>query len=88
MKHLLSIEDVSREEHRAPASPARRSFAEVSGRPIKKVPRAPAAARSSNLFYEASTRTSSSFELAAKRLSADVINVQVERLLGREGASR
>ena len=38
-----------------------------------------------NLFYEASTRTSSSFELAAKRLSADVVNIRRVRLLGREG---
>jgi aspartate carbamoyltransferase catalytic subunit len=49
------------------------SFKEVSGRDIKKVP----ALRGKtvvNLFFEPSTRTRTSFELAAKRLSADVIN--------------
>lgn len=49
------------------------SFKEVSGREIKKVP----ALRGKtvvNLFFEPSTRTRTSFELAAKRLSADVIN--------------
>jgi len=50
------------------------SFKEVSGREIKKVP----ALRGKtvvNLFFEPSTRTRTSFELAAKRLSADAINV-------------
>ncbi|MEW6325537.1 MAG: aspartate carbamoyltransferase catalytic subunit, partial [Nitrospirota bacterium] len=50
------------------------SFKEVTGREIKKVP----ALRGKtivNLFYEPSTRTRTSFELAAKRLSADVINI-------------
>ena len=51
------------------------SFAEVSGREIKKVP-ALRGRTVVNLFYEASTRTSSSFELAATRLSADVINIR------------
>src|SRR3982750_2437656 len=49
------------------------SFKEVTGRDIKKVP----ALRGKtvvNLFFEPSTRTRTSFELAAKRLSADVIN--------------
>src|SRR3569832_264931 len=49
------------------------SFKEVTGREIKKVP----ALRGKtvvNLFFEPSTRTRTSFELAAKRLSADVIN--------------
>jgi aspartate carbamoyltransferase catalytic subunit len=52
-----------------------RSFAEVSGREIKKVP-ALKGRTIVNLFYESSTRTSSSFELAAKRLSADVVSVR------------
>ena len=51
------------------------SFAEVSGREIKKVPTL-RGRTVINLFYEASTRTSSSFELAAKRLSADLVNVK------------
>src|SRR5207237_9862008 len=51
------------------------SFAEVQGREIKKVP-ALRGRTVVNLFYEASTRTSSSFELAAKRLSADVVSIR------------
>jgi aspartate carbamoyltransferase catalytic subunit len=74
MKHLLSIEDVTRADIERLLARAE-SFAEVSGRPIKKVP-ALRGRTVINLFYEASTRTSSSFELAAKRLSADVINVK------------
>jgi aspartate carbamoyltransferase catalytic subunit len=73
MRHLLSIEDLDREAiERIVARAA--SFAGVSDREIKKVP----ALRGRivlNLFYEASTRTRSSFELAAKRLSADVVNL-------------
>jgi aspartate carbamoyltransferase catalytic subunit len=72
MNHLLSIEDLDREEiERIVAQAAR--FAEVSDREIKKVP-ALRGRMVLNLFYEASTRTRSSFELAAKRLSADVVN--------------
>jgi len=72
MRHLLSIEDLDREQiERILARAA--SFAEVSGRPIKKVPTL-RGRLVVNLFYEASTRTRSSFELAAKRLSADVLN--------------
>jgi aspartate carbamoyltransferase catalytic subunit len=74
MKHLLSIEELTRADIERLLARAE-SFAEVSGRPIKKVP-ALRGRTVINLFYEASTRTSSSFELAAKRLSADVINVK------------
>jgi aspartate carbamoyltransferase catalytic subunit len=74
MKHLLSIEDLEREDIERLLGLADR-FAEVSGRSIPKVP-ALQGRTVINLFYEASTRTSSSFELAAKRLSADVINVK------------
>jgi aspartate carbamoyltransferase catalytic subunit len=72
MRHLLSIEQLDREQIERLLDRAA-SFAEVSDREIKKVP----ALRGRlvvNLFYEASTRTRSSFELAAKRLSADVLN--------------
>ena len=83
MNHLLSIEDLDREAiERIVAQAAR--FAEVSDREIKKVP-ALRGRMVLNLFYEASTRTRSSFELAAKRLSADVVNFAVERLERREG---
>ncbi|MGA2470796.1 MAG: aspartate carbamoyltransferase catalytic subunit [Solirubrobacteraceae bacterium] len=73
MRHLLSIEDLSREEISGILDRAA-FFAQVADRRIKKVP----SFRGRlviNLFYEASTRTRSSFELAAKRLSADVLNV-------------
>jgi aspartate carbamoyltransferase catalytic subunit len=72
MRHLLSIEDVDRPTIERILDRAK-SFTEVSEREIKKVP-ALRGRRVLNLFYEASTRTRSSFELAAKSLSADVIN--------------
>ena len=74
MRHLLSIDDLDRDGIERILSRAA-SFAEVSGREIKKVP-ALRGRTIVNLFYEASTRTSSSFELAAKRLSADVVNLK------------
>jgi aspartate carbamoyltransferase catalytic subunit len=73
-KHLISIEDLDRADIERILDRAE-SFAEVSGREIKKVP-ALRGRTVVNLFYEASTRTSSSFELAAKRLSADVVSVR------------
>ncbi|HMD57149.1 MAG TPA: aspartate carbamoyltransferase catalytic subunit [Solirubrobacteraceae bacterium] len=72
MNHLLSIADLDRQAIERIVSQAER-FAEVSDRDIKKVP-ALRGRMVLNLFYEASTRTRSSFELAAKRLSADVVN--------------
>ena len=74
MKHLLSIEELSREEIEAILDRAE-SFAEVGRRDIKKVPTLRGRTVVS-LFYESSTRTSSSFELAAKRLSADLVSVK------------
>jgi aspartate carbamoyltransferase catalytic subunit len=74
MRHLLSIADLERADIERILDRAA-SFAEVSGREIKKVP-ALRGRTVVNLFYEASTRTSSSFELAEKRLSADVVNVK------------
>jgi aspartate carbamoyltransferase catalytic subunit len=73
-RHLISIDDLDRSGIEQVLDRAE-SFAEVSGREIKKVP-ALRGRTIVNLFYEASTRTSSSFELAAKRLSADVVNVR------------
>src|ERR1044072_460020 len=72
MRHLLSIEDLDRAAIERILDRAK-SFTEVSEREIKKVP-ALRGRRVLNLFYEASTRTRSSFELAAKALSADVLN--------------
>jgi aspartate carbamoyltransferase catalytic subunit len=73
-RHLISIDDLDRVGIERILDRAE-SFAEVSGREIKKVP-ALRGRTVVNLFYEASTRTSSSFELAAKRLSADVVNIK------------
>jgi aspartate carbamoyltransferase catalytic subunit len=72
MRHLLSIGDLERPDIERILDRAK-TFTEVSEREIKKVP-ALRGRRVLNLFYEASTRTRSSFELAAKSLSADVIN--------------
>jgi aspartate carbamoyltransferase catalytic subunit len=72
MRHLLSIDDLDRDAIERILDRAK-TFTEVSEREIKKVP-ALRGRRVLNLFYEASTRTRSSFELAAKSLSADVIN--------------
>src|SRR6201996_7281795 len=75
-KHLLDIESLTAEEITAVLDTAR-SFKAVGERAIKKVP----ALRGKtvvNLFVEPSTRTRTSFELAAIRLSADVINFSAE----------
>jgi aspartate carbamoyltransferase catalytic subunit len=74
MKHLLGIEGMERADIERILERAE-SFAEVGRRDIKKVPTLRGRTIVS-LFYEASTRTSSSFELAAKRLSADVVSVK------------
>lgn len=71
-KHLLGIKDITREDIELIFETAR-TFKEVINRPIKKVP----SLRDitiANVFFENSTRTRLSFELAEKRLSADVIN--------------
>jgi aspartate carbamoyltransferase catalytic subunit len=72
IKHLLSINQLTREDVLKVLDTAE-SFREVGTRVIKKVP-ALRGRTVVNLFYENSTRTRISFELAAKRLSADVIN--------------
>ena len=71
-KDLLSLAPLSVEEIKLILETAD-SFKEVTGREIKKVP-ALRGRTVVNLFFEPSTRTRTSFELAAKRLSADVIN--------------
>src|SRR2546421_5785445 len=72
-KDGLGIQDLSREEV-LEILDAAESFHEVSTRPIKKVPTL-RGKTVINLFFEASTRTRTSFEIAGKRLSADVVNV-------------
>ena len=70
---MLGIRDLSREEIILVLDTAD-SFIEVSTREIKKVPTL-RGKTIVNLFYEASTRTRTSFEIAGKRLSADTINI-------------
>jgi aspartate carbamoyltransferase catalytic subunit len=71
-RHLLGLEGVSKEDINLILDTAE-SFKEVLGRPIKKVP--PLQGKTIvNLFFENSTRTRISFELAERRLSADVVN--------------
>jgi len=74
-KDLLGIEELSAEEIRLILRTAD-SLKEVAHHPIKKVP-ALRGRTVVNLFYEPSTRTRTSFELAALRLSADVVNIDV-----------
>ena len=75
-KDLLGLRELTTEEIQIVLQTAE-SFREISLRPIKKVP----ALRGKtvvNLFFEPSTRTRTSFELAAKRLSADIVNVSAQ----------
>lgn len=71
-KHLLGIKDITREDIELIFETAD-NFKEVINRPIKKVPSL-RDVTIANVFFENSTRTRLSFELAQKRLSADVIN--------------
>lgn len=71
-KHLLGIKELEKEEIELILEEAK-SFSEISLREIKKVPTL-RGKTVINLFFEPSTRTRSSFEIAAKRLSADIIN--------------
>jgi aspartate carbamoyltransferase catalytic subunit len=71
-KHLLGLEDLTPAEIELVLNTAE-GFKEVSSRDVKKVP-AMRGKTVANVFFENSTRTRISFELAAKRLSADLIN--------------
>jgi aspartate carbamoyltransferase catalytic subunit len=73
-RHLLSIADLSRDDVDRLLATAR-SFARSLEREMKKLPTL-RGRTVVNLFYESSTRTSSSFELAAKRLSADTMSIK------------
>ena len=73
-RHLLGLEELSREEILHILDTAR-TFREVLDRPVKKVPSL-RGVTVCNAFYEASTRTRLSFELAAKRLSADTMSIK------------
>lgn len=72
-KDILTLEDMSVEEMQAILDNAT-SFKEILGRDIKKVPTLRGKSVLT-LFYEASTRTRTSFELAGKYLSADTVNI-------------
>ena len=72
-KDLVGLRDLSREEIELLLQTAK-SFQEISLRPVKKVP-ALRGKTVANLFFEPSTRTRISFELAEKRLSADTVNM-------------
>lgn len=84
-KDLLGLEELSREEMLHLLDTAR-GFSEISTRSIKKAP----ALRGKvvlNLFFEPSTRTKSSFSLAAQRLSADLVDVVKEASSAAKGES-
>jgi len=72
-KHLLGVETLSAEDLTTILDLGER-FGEIASRPIKKVPTL-RGKTVVNLFFEPSTRTRTSFEIAAKRLSADAINI-------------
>jgi aspartate carbamoyltransferase catalytic subunit len=73
-RHLLSIADLSRDDIERLLATAR-SFGRSLEREMKKLPTL-RGRTVVNMFYESSTRTSSSFELAAKRLSADTMSIK------------
>ena len=73
-RHLLSVSDLDRDDVERLLATAR-SFALSQARESKKLPTL-RGRLIVNLFFESSTRTSSSFELAAKRLSADTLSVK------------
>ena len=84
-KHLLGIKDLNTEDIQLILSTAGQ-FKEVLQRPVKKVPTL-RDINIVNLFYENSTRTRISFELAEKRLSADVVNFTVSSSSAAKGES-
>ncbi len=82
-KHVLGLEDLSPDDIAFILRTAE-SFKEISDRPIKKVPilRGKTVI---NLFFEPSTRTRLSFEIAAKRMSADTFNISASTSSARKG---
>ena len=77
-KDLLSIADLSPDEIHLVLDTAE-AMREIAQRPIKKVPTL-RGKTVVNLFFEPSTRTRTSFEIAEKRLSADTLNIAVATL--------
>jgi aspartate carbamoyltransferase catalytic subunit len=82
-RHLLGLDGVPREDIQLILNTAM-SFREVLDRPIKKVPTLQGKTVV-NLFFESSTRTRISFELAERRLSADVVNFSADASSVRKG---
>jgi aspartate carbamoyltransferase catalytic subunit len=82
-RHLLGIQGMQREEALQILDTAR-AFWEMNRRPVKKVPTL-RGKTIINLFFENSTRTKTSFELAGKRLSADVVNISVSTSSAKKG---
>lgn len=85
IKHLLGLKDVTKNDIQLILDTAT-TFREVLERPIKKVPTLKGTTIV-NLFYENSTRTRLSFELAEKRLSADTINFATSNSSTKKGES-
>ncbi len=85
LRHFLTTEGLARQTLIDILDHAE-NFASVVNKPVKKAPllRGKTIA---NLFFEASTRTRTTFELAAKRLSADVININIQTSATRKGES-
>ncbi|RMI04819.1 MAG: aspartate carbamoyltransferase catalytic subunit [Calditrichaeota bacterium] len=84
-RHLLGLDGMDREEIQIILDTAR-SFREILDRPIKRVPTLQGKTVV-NLFYEPSTRTRISFELAEKRLSADIVNFSASTSSVKKGES-
>ncbi len=82
-RHIFGIEQMSAEDIRFILQTAA-SFKEISNRPIKKVPTL-RGKTIINLFYEPSTRTRLSFEIAGKRLSADTFNIAASTSSAQKG---
>ena len=83
LRHFLDIEDLPKSLILDILDLAE-SFAGVSGQPVKKVPLL-RGKTIVNLFFEASTRTRTTFELAAKRLSADFLNINIDYSATKKG---
>jgi aspartate carbamoyltransferase catalytic subunit len=83
VRHLLGIDGLTRESALQLLDTAR-AFWEMNRRPVKKVPTL-RGKTVINLFFENSTRTRTSFELAGKRLSADVVNISASTSSTKKG---
>ncbi|MCS3903240.1 aspartate carbamoyltransferase catalytic subunit [Methylohalomonas lacus] len=83
LRHFLTTEGLSRDQLTQILDYAE-TFAGVGERPVKKVPLL-RGKTIMNLFFEPSTRTRTTFELAAKRLSADVLNLNIEASATKKG---